>query len=207
MAISNYGELKTQLNTYMFHQRFIAQYDNATIKFERVCNRKLRTRLQEVSTNLTTVSGSVALPSDYLKWRTVLWTGKTPYIELDYVHPAYFKSTRVGTDPGDPRIFTIEASTLKTWPQDNVASRFEFHYYQKLTTITSADNATNWLLTDHPDAYEYGVLVELFALARNREAAELYKLRRDEVLAEVTQLLALTTNPSSPLVRQSGGYF
>src|SRR5262249_32937103 len=162
--------------------------DNATIKFERVCNRKLRTRDQETSTLLTTTSGSVALPPDYLKWRSVLWTGRPPkYAELDYVHPAFFKSTSAGPILVDPRIFTIEGSTLKIFPQDDIANRFEFHYYQKLTTIVGNDANTNWLLTNHPDAYEYGTLVELYALGRNREAAELYKLRRDEVLTEIAQ--------------------
>ncbi len=206
MAISNYGELKTQLGTYLFHQRFVAQYDNATLKFERVCNRKLRVRQTEKVTTPTFVAGSATLPTDYLKWRTLLYTAVTPYVDLDYVHPRYLRSTVAGNDPGNPRIFTIEGEFIKVRPTTATSSAYEFHYHQKLSTITASDDTTNWLLTDHPDAYEYGVLVELFALARNREAAELYKLRRDEVLAEITQLSSLTTDPSSPLVR-TGEYF
>ncbi len=206
MAISNYGELKTQLGTYLFHARFVAQYNNATIKFERVVNRKLRVRPMETSTTLTTVSGAVALPTDYLKWRSMELTTTTPDTQLEYVHPAYLDTTVATTDPGNPRVFTIEGETIKIRPILDTASAYTFRYYQKLTTITSADNVTNWLLTEAPDAYEYGVLVELFALARNREAAELYKLRRDEVLQEVTQIHALTTDGSSPLVR-TGVYF
>ncbi len=207
MAISNYGELKTQLNTYLVHQRFVAQYDNATIKFERVINRRLRVRPMEAASFLTTTNGLVALPADYLKWRSVEWTGSSPFARLDYVHPAYLFTTVAGVDPGSPRIFTIENTTLEIMPVDDTALAFLFRYYQKLPTITSSDSTTNWLLTEAPDAYEYGVLVELFALARNREAAELYKLRRDEVLQEVTQIHALTTDGSSPLVRTIGSYF
>jgi hypothetical protein len=207
MTISTNAELKSQLNTYMFHQRFVAQYDNAILKFERVCNRKLRTRQMEASTTLTTTDGATSIPSDYLKWRAVQWSGKTPYIDLDYVHPRYFQSTFAGIDPGNPRIFTIEGSTIKVAPEDDTAGAIVFKYYQKLPTITGSDTGSNWLLTEYPDAYENGALVHLYALARNRELAELYKAWRDELLAEVIQLSALTASPSSVLVRQSGEWF
>lgn len=207
MAISTYGTLKTELSGYMFNTRFATSYDNATLLFEADANRILRTRNQEASTTLTTSSGSVALPSDYLAWRTVLWTGTTPYVELEYVHPAYLRSTPVENDSaGQPKIFTIEGSTFYARPVDDTASIYQFHYYQSLTTITSSDGTTNWLLTAHPDAYLWGVLTELFARARNREAAELYKGRRDEVLDRIKRLSALTTGATSHLVRQ-GDYF
>ena len=71
MAISNYGELKTELRVYLFHQRFSPQYDNSTIKFEAAANRRLRVRQMEANPLLTTVDGEVALADDYLVWRTV----------------------------------------------------------------------------------------------------------------------------------------
>ncbi len=214
MAISNYGELKTQLGIVLFHQRFVPNYDTATLKFERVINRRMRVRLQETSTTLTTVAGAVALPTDFLKQRALLWKGRTPYVPLDYVHPTYLETTAVGLGfqiigGGVPVIYTIEGSTIKIRRADNTANIFEFHYYQKLPTLLTGvgqDANTNWLLTNYPDAYEYGVLVELFALARNRDAAELYKLRRDEVLMEVKQDLASSTDPSSRHTREAEYY-
>lgn len=206
MAITTFGELKSELSGYQFNTRLLTSYENATIDFERSANRRLRVLDMETSTNLTTSSGSVALPSDYLAWRTVLWKGRTPYVELDYVHPAYLHSTWIEVDNGDPKIFTIEGSTFYAEPDDDTASIFEFHYYQKLTTITSSDSAYNWLLTKHPDCYVWGVLTELFAKSRNREAAELYKARRDEVFQEITQLSAQTTGATSRLVR-TADYF
>src|SRR6266446_46294 len=185
MSISNYGELKTQLNTYLFQQRFISQYDNATIKFERVVRRKLRVQPMEAVATLTTIGGAVALPSDYIKWRAVVYKGLTPFTTLDYVHPAYLESSASVVVFTRPKVFTIEACTFKARPIDDVAGRYELHYYQKPTPLVGADGNMNWLLTEFPDLYEYGVLRELFKLARNREAAELYKAHRDEVFKEV----------------------
>ena len=44
-------------------------------------------------------------------------------------------------------------------------------------------------------------MVELAALGRNLELAQLYKARRDELMQEIIQLSALTTGATSPMVR------
>ena len=200
MAISNYGELKTTINTHLFHQRFIAEYDNATIKFEASANRRLRVRQMETFVELTTVDGAVALPTDYLVWRTVLWLARVPNPELDYVHPAYLSEAFINS--GDPKLFTIEGDVLYIFPVDDRPNIYELDYYQKIPSLTgSNDLATNLLITAYPDLYVEGVLTELGALGRNLEFAQLHKARRDELFAEIIQLSALTTGASSPQVR------
>lgn len=201
MAITNFGSLKAALGRTLFNSRFVPDYVNLTLDFEAVANRRLRVRQTETSIPLTTSAGAVALPADYLVWRTVLWTGRTPYVELDYVHPAYLQSTHVERDTGDPVIFTIEGNSFKARPPHDQPNGYEFHYYQKIPTITNDDNDSNWLLTTYPDVYRFGVMVELGTMMRNAELAQLYKARRDEVLAEIIQLSALTTGATSPKVR------
>lgn len=201
--IVDYGTLKAELSNVLFHTRFVGRYDVATRNFERAANRRLRVRQMETSTLLTTVGGAVAVPSDYLLWRTVLWTGgRDP--ELQYVHPAFLDRTELS---GNPPIFTIEGSTFKTRPMHDDPDAYEFHYYQKIPTIIGADTATNWLLDANADVYLFGVLTELFALGRNLEAAQLHKARRDELFAEIIQLSALTTGATSSQVRESSEYF
>jgi hypothetical protein len=196
MLINSLGSLKTELARYMMHQRFAPDYDTAVQNFEAVANRRLRVRPMETSTHLTTVNGEVALPVDYLLWRTVLWTGRMPYLELEYVHPAYLRS-----GSGDPSIFTIEGNTLKVRPVNDTTDAYEFHYYQKIPTINGNDNNTNWLLNAHSDLYLEGTLTELFILGRNGEAALAHKQLRDEKFSELIQLSALTTGATSSSVR------
>ena len=117
MAISNYGELKAKLSRYLFNQRFVADYDDYTAMFEADANSRLRVLPMETSVLLTTTNGDVALPADYITWRTVRPTvdnptapaALPPYDELDYVHPAYLPP--VGR--GSLRLFTIEGSILQ----------------------------------------------------------------------------------------------
>jgi len=159
-------------------------------------------------TLLTTINGEAALPDDYLTWRTVLPVDRTRYptssAEMDYVHPAYLPTIRNDTCAF---LFAIEGAKFKTRPINDAVGAYELHYYQKIPTITAGgDLATNWLLTEYPDAYEFGCVMELAAIGRNVEMAQLYKARRDEVLAEIIQLSALTTGPTSPAVRTAEYY-
>ena len=54
----------------------------------------------------------------------------------------------------------------------------------------AANPTTNWLLTEYPNAYLFGVITELAAVQRNAEMAQLYKARRDEAFAEIIQRYA-----------------
>lgn len=202
MLITNFGDLKAKLSSYMFHSRQAPDYDLMTSNFERAANRRLRVRQQEAASTLTTVDGVADLPADYLLWRTIIW-GTDPDDELEYVHPAFLGKTQ-------PRkkLFTIEGNKFKTNPVDDTADKYQFHYYQKIPTITGTnDLATNWLLDEYPDAYEYGCVFELAAIGRNLEMAQLYKQRRDEVLTEIIYLSSLTTGATSSAVRQTGGEY
>jgi len=198
MAISNYGELKAELSAYLFHQRLANRYDNCTQLFETSANSRLRVLPMEASTLLTTASGTVALPSDYITWRTVKYPSRRDYGELDYVHPAYLPSVQLNRRPP---VFTIEGSNFITRAIDDAAGAWEFHYYQKIPTLVGANAATNWLIAEYPNAYLFGVLTELFAAQRTAEAAQLYKARRDETFQEIIQRYAMTTGATSPAVR------
>jgi hypothetical protein len=152
---------------------------------------------------LTTVDGEVALPADYLAWRTIKPTPRPLDGELDYVHPAYLPVTSLNRLPA---VFTIEGDTLKVRPVDDTADAYEFHYYASIPSLTGSDANTNWLLTAWPDVYVEGVLVELGALGRNAEFAQLHKARRDELFQEIIQLHALTTGATSPSARTAEYY-
>jgi hypothetical protein len=152
--------------------------------------------------------GSVLLPADYLAWRGVHWYGRTPGVDLDYVHPTYLDTTHISKSGGDPQIFSIQGPFLTVRPIPTGEFNYVyFRYYGKIPTINGNDNNSNWLIAAHPDLYLNGALFELFALARNGEAAAAYKPLRDEKIAELMQLSALTTGATSSKVRETAEYF
>lgn len=189
MAISTYANLQTSIATWLERADLGAVIPDFITLFEAHANRELRTRQMENSTSLTTVSGSAALPSDYLNWRSVTWAGNTSS-ELEYVTPTYLRARYPSTDSGVPTIFTIEGSNFVALPVDD-STGFTFRYYQKIPVLSDA-NTTNWLLTAHPDVYLFGSLVEAHAYIPDAEKALLWKARRDEILGEIQRLSNVT---------------
>jgi len=203
MAISNVGELKSELSAYLFHPRLANRYDNCIKLFEAAANTRLRVRQQEAQTFLTVdVGGTANLPADYLAWRAVKWDrGAAHFVELEYVHPAYMNTSQPSLR-GPPNLFMIIGPIINIKPLQATPPRVQLQYYQKIPALAGAANtATNWLLTEYPNAYLYGVMTELAAVQRNAEMAQLYKARRDETFQEIIQLSALSTGATSPQVR------
>lgn len=128
-------------------------------------------------------SGQATLPTDYLAWRRVTWTGQTR-VELQYVQPSYLQAAYPSSPSDVPRVFTIEGSVLKVRPLD--ATSLEFNYFAKIPALVTTDQ--NWLLTAHPDLYLFGSLVEAEMFGVNDDRAPLWKARRDEIFDEIEKL-------------------
>ena len=191
MSITTYAELQTAIGNWLDHALFTARIPEFIALFEAAANRRLRVRQQEAQATLTPSAGSAALPSDYLAWRRVTWTGSTR-VELQYAHPSYLQaaypsspSMLAPAQAGVPRIFTIEGATVKIRPLDDTS--LEFDYLQKIPALSDSAT-TNWLLTEHPDLYLFGSLVEAEMFGVNDERAPLWKARRDEIFDEIDKL-------------------
>ncbi len=182
MSITTYAELQTAIGSWLGRSDLTSAIPDFITLFEACANRRLRVRQMETSTNLTPSSGSVSLPSNYLAWRRVTWTGSTR-VELEYVHPSYLQAA-YPTSPSDiPRIFTIEGSTLKIRPIDDTA--LEFDYFEKVDALSGT---INWLFSTHPDVYLFGSLCEAEMFGVNDERAALWARRRDEIFSEIEKL-------------------
>jgi hypothetical protein len=184
MSITSYSELQTAIGNWLDHSLFSARYPEFIALFEATANRKLRVRQMEAATTLTPdTSGHATLPTDYLSWRRVTWTGTTR-TELGFVHPSYLQAAYPSQPVDTPRIFTIEGSTLKVMPLDSTA--LEFDYFQKIPALATTD--PNWLLASHPDLYLFGSMVEAEMFGVNDDRMPTWKARRDEIFDEIIKL-------------------
>jgi hypothetical protein len=189
MTIATYADLQAAVNNWLDHSLFTARVPEFIALFEAAANRRLRVRQMEATATLTPGSGgTVALPSDYLAWRRVTWTGQIRN-ELEYVHPSYFQAAYPASPTDVPRFFTIEGSTLEITPLDQTPLQLD--YFQKIPALSagpSDGSGTNWLLTAHPDLYLFGALIEAETFGANDERAPLWKARRDEIFDEIERL-------------------
>src|SRR3990167_10152353 len=179
MAISTRSELESAIADYLARSDLTtSQLRNFIVQFEAVANRRLRVRQMEAEDTIDTTSGEDTLPTDYLTWRSLTWDGDTT-ADMEFLHPTAFRNRHPTTNDGTPSVFTIEGENINIRPVDDTTT-YTLRYYQKLDAL-DADGATNWLLTDNPDCYLAGCLVEANAFLMNEKAALLWKARRDEI--------------------------
>ncbi len=192
MSITTYSELQSAIASWIDRPDLTVQIPDFITLFEAVANRRMRLRGQETLATLTPSSGSVALPADYLAWRRCTWTGSTPR-ELEFAHPSYLHGLYPLSSQGNPRLFTIEGSTLTVRPSDDTALTFD--YFAKIPAL--ATSSTNWLLTAWPDLYLFGSLAEVHGFVKDPENLALWKSRRDELFEEADRFDAKTRGPSA----------
>ncbi len=126
--------------------------------------------------------GFCALPSDYLGWSRVTYTGN-PQSDLEFVAPAVWDQEFLASrqSSGIPRVFTIEAGFLKILPINSTP--IEFLYWQATPALSGS---FNWLAANRPDAYVMGVLEKLYGLwLKDFNQAEAFGRKKIEVFNQI----------------------
>ncbi len=193
MTIASYSDLQTAIGSWIARGDLTSNIPDFITLFEGAANRRLRLRGQETAATLTPSSGVATLPTDYLAWRRVTWTGSTN-CELEYVHPSYLHALYPTAAADTPRLFTIEGSTLTVRPSNDTALTFD--YFAKISAL-SGTNTSNWLLTAAPDLYLFGSLAEAHGFVKDPDSLGLWKARRDEIFDELERLDTKTRGQSA----------
>lgn len=193
MSITNYAELQTALQNWLQRQDINALLPDFITLFEAEANRRLRVRQQQTTTPLTPSSGSVALPTDYLAWLRLTWTGN-PRRELDYVEASWLQSAYPDNPIDLPSVFTIEGANIIQRPIDGTATAMEFVYYAKVPALSSGPN---WLMTAHPDLYLFGTLAEAGGYTVDEAKLGYWMTRREQLFEEIITLNNRTRGPSA----------
>ena len=185
MSLQTYTDLTAALGSWLQRSDLAALLPNFVQLFEACANRRLRVRQQEATIALTPSGGAAALPSDYLAWRRLTWTGN-PRQELSLAEPSWLQAAYPDLPAGIPKVFTIEGGNILTMPLDPSNVALELVYFQQIPAL--AANSTNWLMSQHPDLYLFGALTEAQAYPVNPDTAALWKARRDELFDEIERL-------------------
>lgn len=128
--------------------------------------------------------GFAALPSDYMGWSRVTWTG-VPTVDLEYVAPAIwddeFPTWLPIISTGIPEVFTVEAGFIKIRPVSTTP--LEFLYWQKTPALATN---FNWLATNRPDAYVAGALAIVYGLwVKDPAQAQFYNAKKMEIFDQI----------------------
>ncbi len=128
--------------------------------------------------------GFCTLPSDYLGWSRVTYTGN-PQTDLEYCAPAIwdqeFPSFQPLVSTSIPRVFTVEAGFIKILPINTTP--LEFLYWALTPALASS---FNWLATNRPDAYVVGSLEKLYGYwIKDFNQAEAYGRKKTEIFNQI----------------------
>jgi hypothetical protein len=112
------------------------------------------------SADLTPSDGTAAKPTGFLEARRI-YVNSTPKDIVEYLPPEDFWGRDIVNDSGYPDFFTIEGSNFVFGPSGN-GYTLKLLYYKDFDAL-SADDDTNWLLTNYSHIYLSGALAEAYA--------------------------------------------
>lgn len=160
MALETYDDLKAAVADWLNRTDLSARVPDFIALTEASLNRDVRTREMISTTTVNTVAGAdtVALPDAVTEVRNVVVQTSTPVV-LESV-PSQVIDQRYGVAvSGVPLAYSVVGSNLRLGPTPDGVYALEVTHYGPIEALSDAA-PSNWVLTNHPDLYLYGALVQ-----------------------------------------------
>ena len=208
MAISTYSELQTAVANWLDRDDLTDRIPEFIALAEARMNRVLRLRLMEGKYTASTVNGqrNYALPTGYIQMRN-FQVNTTPITPVQYVSPEIYDRLYGSTQTGTPKFYTIVANEIQLGPIPGSVMTLEMLFYKKITSL-STTNPTEAMLTDNPDIYLYGALLEAEPFIMNDERVPLWMQGFQQAVEDLQEQDNKDRHSGSALrVMNTGGYY
>lgn len=171
---------------------FTGSTDAFISNFEKSANRKILSRFGEMTTTLTTdADGLVSLPSDFIAIRNKNIINGSLLTSLKTIPQGAIAQVFPITTGGDPYYLSISGSQISANPPS--IRDITFDYYAKFVGL-SALNTTNWVVLQHPDYYEAGVMREAAIYLDDAPAIQKWSALKAEREDEIVSLFNIEQN-------------
>ena len=208
MAISNYSELQTAVANWLDRDDLAARIPEFIVLCEARFNRSLRIRAMEtLDISVDTVGGTstVALPTGYVQMRDISLI-TSPITQLQYVTPEIMNRLNAGSLTGKPETYTIIANSILFGPTPDSAYDISMLYYKTFDALTDVA-PTNWVITNAPDVYLYGTLLEAEPFLMNDQRVQLWATALTQSITTLQEQDNKDRHSGSALrVMNTGGY-
>lgn len=187
MAISNYSELNTAVANWLDRDDLTDRIPEFIALAEARFNRLLRIRAMETKQTASTVASqrNLALPANFIQMRN-LQINTSPITSLEYVTPEMYDRLYGGSDTGTPKAYTILADEIQLGPIPASVQTIEMLFYKRFDALTSSA-ATNWMITNAPDVYLYGCLLEAEPFIMNDPRVQLWATAFQQAIADIQE--------------------
>ena len=209
MSISTFAELKTASANWLDRSDLTDRIPEFITLAEARFNRILRIRdMETVSTAISTTAGTreYSLPTGFVQMREFHLT-TDPLTPLSYITPEMMSRIWAGSSQGKPEVFTIIADNVRLGPNPDATYTTSMLYYKKITAL-SASATTNDMLTNNPDIYLYGTLLEATPFIMQDERVGLWLAAFEKAVADIQDQDNKDRHSGSHLrVINTGGYY
>ena len=208
MAIGTFAELKTAAANWLDRSDLTDRIPEFIALAEARFNRVLRIRdMETVSTAISTVGGTreYSLPTGFVQMKEFHLTTE-PITPLSYITPEMMSRMWAGSTTGKPEVFTIIADNVRLGPSPDAVYTTSMLYYKTFTAL-STDNTTSEMLTNNPDVYLYGTLLEAEPFIMNDERVPLWLAAFEKAVSDIQNQDNKDRHSGSQLrVMNTGGY-
>ena len=162
MALTTYTELKSSLADWLNRTDLTSAIADFISLAEAQMERQLRTRQMIVRATASFAAAAEygTVPDDFLETKSIkLDTNPVTSLSFQTIEGMDQLSNTTYLSSGKPLYFSVVGNQFRLLPIPDGAYTADLVYYAKLAKL-SATNATNWLLTQAPDVYLYGSLLQ-----------------------------------------------
>ena len=188
MALTTYAELQTATANWLDRTDLTDRVPEFIALAEASFNRTIRQPQMITKNDSFSISGQyTTLPTDTLEIIRIV-VDVQPVITLEYLTPEEISERRSSlTGTGKPYYFTVVGGTtnqLEVLRSPDETYTTSIVYYTKIAALS--DSATsNWLLTNHPDIYLFGTLLEAEPYLKDDERVPLWLTRLEKALGDL----------------------
>ena len=216
MAITTYSELQTAVSNWLRRTNISDRIKEfITLAEMRIrdgsddgnfSTEPLRSRYMVSSTTLTTVADTrtVSLPTGCIGFKGGLYIDDSIKTRLDLVSLQQLTDTYAGSETGKPKMYAIGGTNMYLGPTPDAAYNIPVLYHS-FSALSDA-NTTNSILTNHPNIYLYGAVLEgLLYLQRDNRIETVYQAFKSAVNAANNATSMENYSGSAPQVRTDVG--
>lgn len=194
MALTNYGELKASVADWLGRDDLTTRIPDFISLFEAYARREFGGKVLAAKQSLFTTPNQATLTIT-TNPRTITYLGHVDGYEMRQAGAK--EITAVSTQVGRPYWWTWDTNTtIRLYPTPDAEYELTMFYTSNLVGL-STDTESNYLLTNYPDIYLYGALLQARQFLQD-EALQVYE-QKFAVLAESLKLALSRAENSSDM--------
>jgi hypothetical protein len=178
MALSTYSDLQTSTTNFLHRADLASVIPDLIALAEADIYRRLKISAMENSGSATLSAETLALPTGFRELRAI-YLDTNPRTDLTFM-PAMQMDRLYGGVSGTPRFYCVIGNAFKFAPVPSGSHTVNYVYYAAFDPLSTTP--TNWLLTNHPDIFLYGTLMQSAPYIQNDERLKVWSSLYEKAL-------------------------